>query len=219
MGVCGKSRGRIASLAFTATALGLLASSPVAAEPFRITVDFQVMGDHNRGGTSPSDAAFGKADARGSFSIVTYVPAGGGEIEDFDRGLGADAISFSWAGTAWTTGMADVSALVFDPHGTLVYWQLAGLTAGLDDISPGHGPDIYVDPFAFLYVAGRNIFEGSVVATSVTGVPLGGVSPGPDPVPEPASIALVGTGLLAVAGARRWRFPIARHDPDVAPNP
>ena len=216
MGVCGKSRGRIASLAFTASALGLLASSPVAAEPFRITVDFRVTGDHNPAGMSPSDAAFGKADARGSFSIVTYVPAGGGEISDFDRGLGADAISFSWAGTAWTTGMADVSALVFDPHGTLVYWQLAGLTAGLDDISPGHGPDIYVDPFAFLYVAGRKIFKGSVMSSSVTGVPLGGSpgpsgGPSPDPVPEPASIALVATGLLALAGARRRQFPIARH--------
>ena len=71
--------------------------------------------------------------------------------------------------------MADVSALVFDPHGTLVYWQLAGLTAGLDDISPGHGPGghTYVKSVAFLYVAGRKIFKGSVVSTSVTGVPLG----------------------------------------------
>ena len=150
MCICGKSRGRIAAFAFTAAALTLLFGSPASAEPVRFTVDFRVMGDHNPRGTSPADPLYGGEDGHGSFSIVAYVPAGGGEIEDFERGLGADAISFSWAGTSWTTGMADVSALVFDPHGTLVYWQLAGVTGGLGDISADHGPDIYVDPFAFL---------------------------------------------------------------------
>src|SRR3954452_18872253 len=104
--------------------------------------------------------------------------------------------------------MADVSALVFDPHGTLVYWQLAGHTAGLGDISARRGPDVYVDPFAFLYVAGRSLFEGRVIATAVAGVPLGPApAPGPDPVPEPASVALVGSGLLAVAAATRRLIP------------
>jgi len=205
MCICGNSRGRIAAFAFTAAALTLVVSAQASAEPVRFTVDFRVMGDHNPLGTSPADPLYGAEDARGSFSIVAYVPAGGGEIEDFDRGLGADAISFSWAGTNWTTGMADVSALVFDPHGTLVYWQLAGLAAGLGDISAHRGPDIYVDPFAFLYVTGRGLFEGSVVTTTVARSPLGPApSPAPDPVPEPASVALVGSGLLAVAGARRW---------------
>jgi hypothetical protein len=209
MCVCWKSRARIAAVAFTAAALAVVFWSPASAEPVRITVDFRVMGDLNPGGASPADSVYGMEKARGSFSILAYVPAGGGQIEDFERGLGADAISFSWAGTEWTTGMADVSALVFDPHGTLVYWQLAGLTGGLGDISPHRGPDIYVDPFAFLYVAGRHLFEGSVISTAVAGTQSPGPapSPGPEPVPEPASVALVASGLLALLGTRRWSIP------------
>ena len=207
MCVSGKSRGWIGPVAFTSAALMLLASTSATAEPVRITVDFRVSGDHDAGGTSPADPVHGRASAKGYFSIVTHVPAGGGKITDFERGLGADVISFSWAGSSWTSRTADVSALVFDPRGALVYWQIAGVTAGLGEISSGTAPDIYIDPFAFLYVTGRTMFQGSVTSTGMRGGAGVGTMPGsshdPNPVPEPLPFALVASGLVALFSTPR----------------
>jgi hypothetical protein len=98
---------------------------------------------------------------------------------------------------------------VFDRHGALVYWQLAGDPAGLMNILEGTAPDIYIDPFAFLYTSGpSNLYEGSLLSTKVTVTPA--VAPPPDPgeVPEPATVALVGSGvvLLAIVRARARGF-------------
>ncbi|MEN3339914.1 MAG: hypothetical protein V7647_3590 [Acidobacteriota bacterium] len=213
MCVSGKARRRISAVVVTACAWTLLAWTTASAEPVRITVSFRVAGDHDPKGTTPADPVHGWAEARGSFSIVTQVPAGGGQIEDFARGLGADAVSFSWAGTRWTTRTADVSALVFDPHGTLVYWQLAGVPAGLGEISRATAPDIYLDPFAFLYVTPRSMYQGRVMSTTElrSGDTGGQTTPGsphdPDPVPEPIPFALVASGLVALAG----RQHVTRH--------
>jgi hypothetical protein len=209
MCVSGKSRRHLAALVVTAGACTLLSWTTVSAEPVRITVNFRVSGDHDPAGTTAGDPVHGWAEARGSFSIVTQVPAGGGQIEDFARGLGADAVSFSWAGTRWTTRTADVSALVFDPRGTLVYWQLAGAPAGLGEISPATAPDMYLDPFAFFYVSRRALYQGRVMSTTeVRGGGTGSqTTPGsphdPDPVPEPMPFALVASGIVALFGSHR----------------
>jgi hypothetical protein len=188
-----KSAGWIAALTFTVAAW----SSAARADPVRITVNFHVAGDDTASATSPTDPTYGYVTAPGSFSILTEIPAGGGQIEDFQRGLGADLVSFDWAGTSWTRHTADVGRLIFDPHGSLVYWELAGLRAGLMDIRAGSAPDIYIDPFAFQYSAGSNLFEGRVMSSNVWGGP-GDQTPDPDPVPEPMPFALVASGLAAL---------------------
>jgi hypothetical protein len=86
-----------------------------------------------------------------------------------------------------------------------VYWQLSGVPAGLANITHKTAPDIYIDPFAFLYTTGpSHLYEGAVVSSAVTVTPA--VVPPPDPgqVPEPATVTLVtfGVGVLA---ARRGR--------------
>jgi hypothetical protein len=202
MSVCKKAMARIAPIAFT-----LAACTPGVgwADPVRITVNFTLMGDHEAGGTSPADPSHGRRIASGSFSIVVTPPAGGGQLEDFTRGLHTDSVSLTWAGASWTHTTADVGRLIFDPHGVLVYWQLSGAPAGLANITVGTAPDIYIDPFAFLYTSGRsNLYEGAVLSSAVTITPA--VAPPPDPgqVPEPATMALVavGIGLLATCRGR-----------------
>jgi hypothetical protein len=116
-------------------------------------------------------------------------------------------VSFTWAGTSWSRQTADVGRLVFDPRGALIYWQLAGFTDGLSSITAGAGPDIYLDPFAFLYTLGPGkMFEGRLLSSSATVIlPSGPLeTPDPSPVPEPTTVALVGSGVATLV-ARRVR--------------
>jgi PEP-CTERM motif len=203
MSVCKKAMARIAPIAFT-----LAACTPAVAwaDPVRITVHFTLMGDNKAGGTSPADPENGSRTASGWFSIVATPPAGGGQLEDFTRGLHPDAVSLTWAGTSWTHTTADVGRLIFDPHGVLVYWQLSGVPAGLANIIVGTSPDIYIDPFAFLYTSGPlNLYEGAVLSTAVRVTPAFAPPPDPGQVPEPATLALVAFGVGALV-ARRGRI-------------
>jgi hypothetical protein len=200
MSVSRKAMARIAPILFT---LAAFAQQAAWADPVRITVQFTLMGDHEAGATSASDPDNGNSTASGSFSIVATPPLGGGQLGDVTRGLDADFVSLKWAGTTWTSATADVGRLIFDRHGALVYWQLAGDPAGLMNILEGIAPDIYIDPFAFLYTSGpSNLYEGSLLSTKVTVTPA--VAPPPDPgeVPEPATVALVASGVVLVAIAR-----------------
>lgn len=185
-----------------AAALLTLVPLPAAADPVRLTVLFSVAGD-------PRDADFGSATSSGSFSILTTLGPG---QEGFDlvNGLDADAVAFAWAGATWNADNADVLVLGFDAAGNVTRWSLDGIVPGdAGGMNFVLSPDFTVacgtcttGRAGFSYTTPRSaelgIFSGSVTSFSMH-------LSAPDPVPEPMSLLLVGTGLAGLAARRRLR--------------
>jgi hypothetical protein len=193
--------GQLISWFGLAITLTTLLPRPASADPIRLTVQFSVAGD-------PRDADFGRDTSSGSFSILTTLAAG---QEGFDlvNGLGADAVSFTWAGTTWSAANADVLVLGFDPAGNVTRWSLNGVVPG-----DSGGTSFLVWPdfsvacgvcgtgrAGFNYTTPRSaqlgIFTGSVTSFSMQ------LSATPTPTPEPMSLLLVATGVAGLAAQRR----------------
>ena len=195
--------GRLGSWFAAIVARLVILPRAAAADPIRVSVQFTVAGD-------PHDADFGTATSSGSFSILTTLGAGQEKL-DLDNGLGADAVSFTWAGKTWSAADADVLVLGFDAAGSVTRWSLNGIVPG------DHGgtsfnlwPDFTVACGAcgtgragFFYTTPRSaefgIFTGSVTSFSTQ------LSETPSATPEPMSLLLVGTGLAGLASQRRRR--------------
>jgi hypothetical protein len=174
-----------------------------------ITVNFTVAGDNESSLQTnlAIDPVHGNDVATGSFSFrSSLIPPAGGVVDaqtlgqEPESGLGAEAVSFSWAGTSWTQANADVVRLIFDANGNLTLWQLWGAVAGLTLITNTDFPDIAVNSFAFQYSTPDSprlgIFQGPVLAWSA--------GPSAPPVPEPTTMLLFASGLV-VASVGRWR--------------
>ena len=174
-----------------------------AADPVRITVEFTVTGD-------PLDPDFASATGAGSFSIVAVPPVGGGLLADNTNGLAADVFQFSWAGTTWSTADADVIHLRFDDEGTMTAWNAGAALTGLPAVSFARFPDFIVGSCGFcpestfVYTTPRSL-ELGIFGGQVTRVGVTQSSVDPDPIPEPMSMILVGSGMLGLVGARHRR--------------
>lgn len=199
-----KSAGWIIPILFSAVAF---TPAVVSADPVRITVNFSVTGDNdNNPPNIHVDPVFGTAVGTGSFSIVASPPIGGGIVENWDTGLGAEFIAFTFGGTSWTTDNADIGRLIFNAAGAVTLWQLSGVPAGLDMMSFTVFPDILVSPFDFDYTTADSpqlgIFEGTTVSSTISVTPAAAT-------PEPASLVLIATGFFAIVHReiRRRRPP------------
>ena len=186
---------------FFGAALFALSAAPVSADAIRITVTFNVAGD------SRIDPDYAAATSSGSFSVVTTL--GPGDIETRHAGFGADQVSFTWAGTTWTSEDADVVQLGFDDAGRVNLWTLDGQSVVPGGTSFNASPDFSVSfcgfcsggPRRFIYTTPRSlelgIFSGSLTSFTLT------TEPAPAPTPEPATLVLLGTGLSVAAWRRR----------------
>jgi hypothetical protein len=192
------------SLSVIVCSLLTLVAVPAKADPIpiRFSVRFAVAGD------AASDPDFGSETAAGRFSIATLVPVGGGII-DFDTGLGADLVSFGFAGTSWSTTNADVISLGFNAQGVLTSWALSGFIGPDDDpwsIVSTFSPDILMA--VSLEVPNLNFFDYTTPRSSELGIFSGRVlswEATATPVPEPTSLLLLGTGLIGFAVRVRTR--------------
>lgn len=196
--VPGVIRVLVMSVALTIGGAGL-----VTAEPIRVTfIVAPAAGDPINPGP-----------AYGSFSFdSSLIPVGGGVVRDpSGAGLGAESIEFSWSGTTWNTTNADLWTLEFDSSGGLSSWFLFGLPLGPGITVAG---DVVNDFALFPTLPVNGQYEQNRFVYTDAGIP--GFSFGTvvdwqvatdaAPVPEPATLVLLGTGLVGVWRQRRRRL-------------
>jgi hypothetical protein len=183
-----------------------MVAAPAAAQadPIRITVTFDVVG-------AAADPDFAGATASGSFSFVTTQPIGSVVLRP--AGFGADALSFTWAGTAWAPSNADVYLAGRGASGRITAFGVGGSLSGFSGISPLASPDFRFEFCNYDDVTcSRSTFEYTTARSAELGtftafVPFFSIEQQPaadaPPVPEPFTLLLVGSGLGMIAARRR----------------